>query len=56
MLLAMTEEADVPCNEEKGVIASQRRGNPGGGDAFRTSPNLRWGIPLYFEVSPIYLN
>ena len=24
----MTEEADVPCNNEKGVIASQGRGNP----------------------------
>jgi len=70
VLLAMTEETDVPCNDEKGplrakgrvipnkrnVIASQRRGNPGGGDVFRASPNLRWGIPLYFEVLPIYLN
>jgi len=35
MLLAMTEEAGVPCNDEEWVIASRRRGNPGGGDAFR---------------------
>jgi len=46
MLLAMTEEADVPCNYEKGVIASQRRGNPGGGDAFRVSSQLKAGDTL----------
>jgi len=47
----------VALPNKRDVIASQRRGNPGGGGMLsRFLPNLRWGIPLYFEVAPIYLN
>ena len=62
--LAMTKRAGAPRNDEKGslrakgvaipnkrnVIASQRRGNPGGGDAFRASPQLKIEDTLYYGL------